>query len=51
MREVHNVKINSVITKYKHTHTAFVENFNKSVDTEKLFMIMDAKENANWRRQ
>ena len=39
----HNVKINSVVTKYKHTHTAFVENFNKRL-TEKLFMIMDAKE-------
>ena len=27
--EVHKVKINSIITKYKHTHSAFVENFNK----------------------
>ena len=41
--ESHDVKINRVTTKYKHTHTAFVENFNK-VLAEKLFMIMDSKE-------
>ena len=41
--EVHNIKINSVITNYKHTHTVFVKNFNK-VLAEKLFMIMDFRE-------
>ena len=40
--EGHNVKINSVVTKYKHTHTAFVENPLTSVDRE-AFVIMDAK--------
>ena len=39
----HNIRINRFITKYKHTHMAFVENFNKEL-AEKLFMIMDAKE-------
>ena len=41
--EGHNVNINTIVTKYKHTHTAYVENFNKRL-AEKLFMIMDAKE-------
>ena len=31
------------MTKYKHTHTAFVESFNK-VLVEKLFVVMDTKE-------
>ena len=38
----HNVEINSVVTKYKKTHIAFAENFNKSLE-EILFGIMDAK--------
>ena len=41
--EAHNIKIDSVITKYKHTHMVFLENFNKRLE-EKLFMIMDVKE-------
>ena len=41
--EGHKVKINSVITKYKHTHSTIVESFNK-VLAKKLFMIMDEKE-------
>ena len=41
--ESQNVKINRVTTKYKHTHTAFVESFNK-VLAEKLFTVMDTKE-------
>ena len=45
--EEHNIKINSVITKYKHTHThthtGSMENFDKRL-AEKLFKIMDAKE-------
>ena len=36
----HNVKINHVTRKYKHTHTAFVKSFNKMF-AEKLFMVMD----------
>ena len=39
MLDAHDVKINRVTTKYKHTHTAFVELFNK-VLAEKLFAIM-----------
>ena len=41
--EEHDVKINRVTTKYKHTHTAFVESFNKIL-AEKLFIVMDMKE-------
>ena len=41
--EAHDIKINRVTTKYKHTHTAFVEYLNK-VLAEKLYVVMDTKE-------
>ena len=41
--EKHEVKIWRVMTKYKHTHTAFVEALNK-VLTDKLFKVQDAQE-------
>ena len=41
--EKHEVKIRPVTTKYKHTHTAFVEALNK-VLTEQLFKVQDAQE-------
>ena len=41
--EKHNVKIRRATTKYKHTHTAFVEAFNKKL-TKLLFKPMDAQE-------
>ena len=41
--EKHEVKIRRVMTKYKHTHTAFVEALNKIL-TEKLFKMQDAQE-------
>ena len=41
--EAHNIRINSVITKYKHTGPTFAKSFNKRL-AEKLFMIMDAKD-------
>ena len=41
--EKHNVKINRTTTKYKHTHTAFVENLNKML-AQNLFKIQDAQE-------
>ena len=41
--EKHSVEIRGAATKYKHTHTAFVESFNKEL--EKLFFkFMDAQE-------
>ena len=43
MLEKHEVKIQRVTTKYKHTHTAFVEALNKIV-TERLFKVQDAQE-------
>ena len=43
MLEKNNVKINRVTTKYKHTHTAFVESLNR-VLAENLFKIQDAQE-------
>ena len=43
MLEKHEVKIRRVTTKYKHTHTAFVEALNK-VLAEKLFKVQDAQE-------
>ena len=43
MLEKHNVKINRVTTKYKHTHTAFAESFNKEL-AKRLFKIQDAQE-------
>ena len=41
--EKHNVEIKRATTKYKHTHTAFVESLNK-VLAENLFKIQDAQE-------
>ena len=41
--EKHEVEIRRVTTKYKHTHTAFVEALNK-VLTESLFKVQDAQE-------
>ena len=43
MLEKNEVKILRVITKYKHTHTAFVEALNKIL-TERLFKVQDAQE-------
>ena len=39
----HEVKIQRVTTKYKHTHTAFVEALNKIL-IERLFKVQDAQE-------
>ena len=39
--EKHNVDIRRATAKYKHTHTAFVEAFNKEL-TKLLFKLMDA---------
>ena len=41
--EKHGVKIRQVATKYKHTHTAFVEALNKML-AERLFKVQDAQE-------
>ena len=41
--EKHNVDIRRTTTKYKHTHTAFVEAFNKEL-AKLLFQPMDAQE-------
>ena len=43
MLEKHEVKIRRVTTKYKHTHTAFVEALNKML-AEQLFKVQDARE-------
>ena len=43
MLEKNEVKIRRVTTKYKHTHTAFVEALNKIL-TERLFKVQDAEE-------
>ena len=43
MLEKHEVKIQQVTTKYKHTHTAFVEALNKIL-AERLFKVQDAQE-------
>ena len=43
MLEKHKVKIQRVTTKYKHTHTAFVEALNKIL-AERLFKVKDAQE-------
>ena len=43
MLEKHEVKIQQVTTKYKHTHTAFVEALNKIL-TERLLKVQDAQE-------
>ena len=41
--EKHNVEIQRATTKYKHTHTAFVEAFDKEL-AKLLFKPMDAQE-------
>ena len=41
--EKHEVKIQCPTTKYKHTHTAFVEALNKIL-AERLFKVQDAQE-------
>ena len=43
MLEKHKVKIQLVTTKYKHTHTAFIEALNKIL-AERLFKVQDAQE-------
>ena len=43
MLEKNEVKIQQVATKYKHTHTSFVEALNKIL-TERLFKVQDAQE-------
>ena len=43
MLEINEVKIQRVMTKYKHTHTAFVEALNK-IPAERLFKVQDAQE-------
>ena len=43
MLEKQEVKIQGVTTKYKHTHTAFVEALNKIL-TERLFEVQNAQE-------
>ena len=43
MLEKHKVKIQRVTTKYKHTHTAFVEALNEIL-AERLFRVQDAQE-------
>ena len=43
MLEKNEVKIRRVMTKYKYTHTAFVEALNKIL-TERLFKVQDAQE-------
>ena len=43
MLEKQEVKIQQVMTKYKHTHTAFVEALNKIL-AERLFKVQDAQE-------
>ena len=42
----HKVTIKRATTKYNHTHTAFVENFNKQL-AKKLFLLQDVKELHN----
>ena len=43
MLEKHEVRIQRATTKYKHTHTAFVETLNKML-AERLFKVQDAQE-------
>ena len=43
MLEKHEVTIRRTMTKYKHTHTAFVETPNKIL-AEQLFKVEDAQE-------
>ena len=46
MLEKNEVKIRRVMTKYKHTHTAFVEALNE-IFPERLFKVQDAQELNN----
>ena len=46
MLEKHNADIRRATTKNKHTHTAFVEAFNKKL-AKLLFELMDAQELQN----
>ena len=46
--EKHEVKIQRVTMKYKHTHTAFVEALNKIL-AERLFKVQDAQEQVSLR--
>ena len=46
MLEKNDVKIRRVMTKYKHTHTAFVKALNKIL-AERLFKVQDAQELNN----
>ena len=46
LRPTNGVKIRRATTKYRHTFTAFVESFNKTL-SEKLFKIQDAQELNN----
>ena len=43
MLEKHEVKVGCTMTKYKHTHTAFIEALNKML-AERLFKVQDAQE-------
>ena len=43
MLEKHEVKIQHTMTKYKHTHTAFVKALNKIL-TEQIFKVQDGQE-------
>ena len=43
LREKHNVDVRRAATKYKHTHAAFVEPFNKEL-AKLLFKPVDAQE-------
>ena len=43
MLKKHEVKIQQVTMKYRHTHTAFVEDLNKTL-AERLFKVQDAQE-------
>ena len=45
--EKHEVRIQHATTKYKHTHTAFIEALNKIL-TEKLFKVQDGQELNDW---
>ena len=42
MLEKHEVKIKRTMTKYKHTHTAFIEALNKML-AERLFKVQTRK--------
>ena len=43
MLEKHGVRVQRAMTKYKHTHTAFVEALNKIL-AEQLFKVQDEQE-------